>query len=265
LKNQLDSYHDQIEEAQGQTIIDNIRKLAIYQRLHNEIQEKMNKINDAISNRGCCAKFFCCKDKDVLRMQDDLDKLARERALLSADDATSVGKIIGERLMAERKEVESQLSALIKQEPIKNNNALLDQLARSEASIENKRKEHYYSVSDPVMFLIVKMNALLGRIKRFLEKAKENSELPPNLNLDEGIKLAGEQRAAFSKDVHHVYVPSTQQNKPSYAFEAYYDRFHALSDNDQRTIIYGQPSDELKEKILTAQTTEVRATNSLRR
>lgn len=253
LRDRLKTLHDKVEEAQGQTLIDNIRKMVVYQQLHNEIREKMNKINDAISNMGCFARFFCCHSKDITKMQNELDQLEHQRTLLSSDDVKTVGKIVAETIESERAQVEKELAEIIKTQPRKSNDDLLKKLAESEASIEAHRKAHYHTISETVMYLFVKLYALIGRIKRFLSKKEDKNLATDAQQTHAGSELTSTYRDVLAKQVSPMFTLQQDQNNHDRAvkFSQYYDRFHELSETEQRDIVYEKPSEELKQKVLT--------------
>jgi hypothetical protein len=242
LRNKIKALHDKIEEAQGQTLIDNIRKMVTYQQLHNEIQEKINKINYSIERQGCFAKLFCCTSSEISKMQDELDQLEHERTLLSSNDPAAVGKIVATAIEAERSAAEEELATLIKDQPKKVNDLLIKQLAESEAAVEMNRSQYYHAISQAVMYLFVRLYALLERLQRYFKHTKGNQNTA-------SIKVVGDGRKKLQGELSEFYSTNYDENQTPVTFDEYYNQFQTMPDKDQRDIVYGKASKAQKAKL----------------
>ncbi len=245
----LDALHQHLTEMQGQTLIEQFKRMEEFQYYNNKIRDEVASINDELDAQSCCSRLFCCcwPSADIVKKQKELQMLRDEQDALDSSDVTRVSEILSSRIEADRQKLIEQREALAQDQPQETAQKLRDERTKLQEDIDADREAYYHTISPPVMLNLVRLQSFMGRMVKKINFAKAAAEARGD-TIKTGLLHAVSVIVTTFLDKFNKmcgdYVcrpPQNEDNTISYA--QYCDRFHKLKEEEKKLLITGPPAE----------------------
>lgn len=245
----------QITQINAEQVIDNLRDLEIYQRIHHEINEQISHAELAVESASCFSRFFCCTPKAVRQAYAQINVLERKRQALSNNTLDELRDKMVERLKIERAATRAQQDLLSDQMPVLQHENR-DKLVDLEALIHADEAEYYHEIPEKVMLQLLRLYEGVRDAVRVIPDVEHLTVLESSgvqLTEDEVVRLKGIRDVLDPlKSLLKDRLPNFYCALPGRFYFTYYvEQFRQLTPDEQDEFIRSDKNENLVARVFT--------------